>query len=71
MKLALLAPFAAFVVRRVAAVVPLSSIDLSAFTTTTDYIVELSSSDDLSSLGDIAHRKRTSSVRYFFLFLIS
>lgn len=71
MKLALLAPFAAFVVRRVAAVVPLSSIDLSAFTTTTDYIVELSSSDGLSDLGDIAHRKRTSSVRYFFLFLIS
>ena len=62
MKLALLAPFAASLVPRVAAVIPLSSIDLSAFSPTANYIVELSSSSGLSDLENLAQRKRTSSV---------
>jgi len=71
MKLVLLASFAAFVIPRAAAVIPLSSIDLSASSLTTDYIVELSSSSGLSDLENSVQRKRTSSVGYFLPFLIS
>jgi len=70
MKRALLVPFAAFVAPWVAAVTPLSSIDLDAATLPTEYIVELSSS---SQLGKLVGEKRTSSVgkRNLVLFLIS
>jgi hypothetical protein len=67
MKLALV-PFAAFVASRVAALTPLSSIDLNASTLPTEYIVELSSS---SQLGNLVGEKRTSSVCSLLLFLIS
>ena len=68
MKLGLLASFAALVVPRVAALIPLSDIDLGASTLPTDFIVELSSSSDLEGL---VRKKRTSSVRYFLPHLIS
>ena len=68
MRLALLVPFAAFVAPRVAAVIPLSSIDLDASTLTTEYIVELDSS---SQLGNFVGTKRASSVGNLLLFLIS
>ena len=68
MKLALLVPFAAFIAPRVAAVTPLSSIDLDASTLTTEYIVELESS---SQLGNFVGAKRASSVGNLLLLLIS
>lgn len=64
MKLTLLVPFAA----AVAALTPLSSIDLDSATLTTQYIVELSSA---STLGDLVGEKRSSSVATFSHFLIS
>lgn len=68
MKPTLLLPFAAFVALRVAAIIPLSSINLEEATLPTEYIVELS---DSSTLEHLAGQKRTSSVGNLSLFLIS
>ncbi len=68
MMLTLLVPFAAFVASRVAAFIPLSSIDLDAATLPTQYIVELYSA---STLGDLVGEKRASSVGNFSHFLTS
>ena len=68
MKLTLLLPLAAFVAPRVAAVIPLSSINLEEATLPIEYIVELESSHNLEQL---AGQKRASSVGNFSLFLIS